>query len=96
MIQPGDVLFDAKHRFTAQVRSDGSLVTTAKESGSIHSLGAKLQSQPSCNGWTFWHVSRNGQDVPIDQFRDEIRAADAAGGDGCPSSAAASRNSRQP
>ena len=57
---------------------------------------AKLQSQPSCNGWTFWHVSRNGQDVPIDQFRDEIRAADAAGGDGCPSSAAASRNSRQP
>ena len=96
MIQPGDVLFDAKRRFTAQVRADGSLVTTAKESGSIHSLGAKLQSQPSCNGWTFWHVSRNGQDVPIDQFRDEIRAADAAGGDGCPSSAAASRNSRQP
>ena len=82
MIQPGDVLFDAKRRFTAQVRADGSLVTTAKESGSIHSLGAKLQSQPSCNGWTFWHVSRNGQDVPIDQFRDEIRAADAAGGDG--------------
>jgi len=96
MIQPGDVLFDAKRRFTAQVRADGSLVTTAKESGSIHSLGAKLQSQPSCNGWTFWHVSRNGQDVPIDQFRDEIRAADAAGGDGCPSTAAASRNSRQP
>ena len=96
MIQPGDVLFDAKRRFTAQVRADGSLVTTAKESGSIHSLGAKLQSQPSCNGWTFWHVSRNGQDVPIDQFRDEIRAADAAGGDGRPSSAAASRNSRQP
>ena len=81
-IQPGDVLFDAKRRFTAQVRADGSLVTTAKESGSIHSLGAKLQSQPSCNGWTFWHVSRNGQDVPIDQFRDEIRAADAASGDG--------------
>ena len=96
MIQPGDVLFDAKRRFTAQVRADGSLVTTAKESGSIHSLGAKLQSQPSCNGWTFWHVSRNGQDVPIDQFRDEIRTADAAGGDGLPSSAAASRNSRQP
>ena len=47
MIQPGDVLFDAKRRFTAQVRADGSLVTTAKESGSIHSLGAKLQSQPS-------------------------------------------------
>ena len=76
LIQPGDVLFDAKRRFSAQVRADGSLFTNAKETGSIHSLGAKLQSQPSCNGWTFWHIKRDGKDVLIDQFRDEARAAD--------------------
>jgi modification methylase len=76
MIQPGDVLFDAKRRFTARVRADGSLVTDGSESGSIHSLGAKLQSLPSCNGWTFWHIKRDGKDVPIDSFRDEVRAAD--------------------
>ena len=76
MIHPGDVLFDSKRRFTARVRADGSLVTDNSESGSIHSLGAKLQSLPSCNGWTFWHIKRDGKDVPIDSFRDEVRAAD--------------------
>ena len=76
LIEPGDVLFDSKRRFTARVRADGSLVTEASESGSIHSLGAKLQSLPSCNGWTFWHISRGGKDVVIDTFRDEVRAAD--------------------
>jgi hypothetical protein len=24
--------------------------------GSIHKVGAVLQDQPSCNGWTFWHI----------------------------------------
>ena len=76
LIEPGDVLFDSKRRFTARVRADGSLVTEASESGSIHSLGAKLQSLPSCNGWTFWHISRGGKDVVIDTFRDKVRAAD--------------------
>ena len=76
LIEPGDVLFDSKRRFTARVRADGSLVTDASESGSIHSLGAKLQSLPSCNGWTFWHISRGGKDVVIDTFRDQVRAAD--------------------
>ena len=76
LIEPGDVLFDSKRRFTARVRADGSLVTDSSESGSIHSLGAKLQSLPSCNGWTFWHISRDGKDVVIDTFRDQVRAAD--------------------
>ena len=76
LIEPGDVLFDSKRRFTARVRADGSLVTESSESGSIHSLGAKLQSLPSCNGWTFWHISRDGKDVVIDTFRDQVRAAD--------------------
>jgi DNA modification methylase len=73
LLNPGDRLFDARRRFTAQVRADGSLVTEDRESGSIHTLGAKLQSLPSCNGWTFWHVDQDGKEVPIDKFRDEIR-----------------------
>ena len=80
LIKPGDVLFDAKRRFSARVRADGSLVTDSRESGSIHSLGAKLQSLPSCNGWTFWHVSRDGTDKVIDSFREEVRAADEGAG----------------
>ena len=79
LIKPGDVLFDSRKRFTARVRADGSLVTDSKESGSIHSLGAKLQSLPSCNGWTFWHITRDGKPVSIDRFRDEVRAADQQG-----------------
>lgn len=73
-LKPGDMLFDSKKRFTARVRADGSLLTDNKQSGSIHVLGAKLQSLPSCNGWTFWHVERAGKPVLIDEFRSEIRA----------------------
>ena len=76
LIKPGDVLFDTRKRFMARVRADGSLITDGKESGSIHSLGAKLQSLPSCNGWTFWRISRGGEDVSIDSFRDQVRAAE--------------------
>jgi hypothetical protein len=57
------------------VRADGSLITDSQESGSIHSLGAQLQSLPSCNGWIFWHVERDGKPVLIDRFRDDIRAS---------------------
>ena len=48
MLKPGDKLFDSRKRFSAQVRADGSLVTTDKQSGSIHVLGA--------NGRIFHHA----------------------------------------
>jgi modification methylase len=32
-----------------------------------------LQSVPSCNGWTFWHVERHGQSVPLDSLRSTLR-----------------------
>ena len=73
-LQPGDQLTDAGRRFTAQVRADGSLVAADKSSGSIHSLGASLQGAPSCNGWTFWHIERQGKTVPIDDLRSALRA----------------------
>ena len=74
LLNPGDKLFDARKRFSAQVRADGSLVAKDKQTGSIHVLGAKLQNLPSCNGWTFWHVEKAGKTLLIDDLRNQIRA----------------------
>jgi len=74
LLKPGDRLFDVKKRFHAMVKADGSLLTEKKETGSIHALGAKLQGLPSCNGWSFWHVERNGKPVLIDTLREKVRA----------------------
>jgi modification methylase len=68
MITPGAIVTDAKRRWTAQVRVDGSLECGA-EKGSIHRLGALLQGAPSCNGWTFWHIESEGALKPIDSVR---------------------------
>ena len=65
----GDVLTDAKRRFRALVRADGSLASDCGATGSIHKLGATVQNAPACNGWTFWHVERDGTLAPIDTLR---------------------------
>jgi len=67
-IAPGAELSDKKGRFRATVRADGSIEAGA-EPGSIHGLGAKLQGAPSCNGWTFWHVTHEGEVKPLDALR---------------------------
>lgn len=67
-LTPGAVLMDSKRRWSATVRADGSLAV-AGESGSIHKMGATLQGAPSCNGWTFWHVEKEGKLHPIDTLR---------------------------
>lgn len=70
-LSPGTELTDKKGRFVAQVRADGSLECEGR-SGSIHKLGALLQDAPSCNGWTFWHMSdaeNGGAPKPIDALR---------------------------
>ncbi len=74
MIAPGSTLTDAKRRWTASVRADGSIACEA-HSGSIHKVGAALQGAPSCNGWTFWHVEQNGILQPIDALRQEHLAS---------------------
>ena len=73
LVKPGDRLFDAKRRFSVRVRADGSLLSDDYKTGSIHSLGASLQDLPSCNGWSFWHIERDGKAVVIDQLRDQVR-----------------------
>ena len=67
-IAPGTRVTDAKRRWQATVRADGSLAMTDGRVGSIHKLGATLQGAPSCNGWTFWHVDGAGLE-PIDTLR---------------------------
>ncbi len=67
-IAPGTVISDKRRRMLATVRTDGSLISGA-DSGSIHSLGAKLQGAPSCNGWSYWHIEHEGELKPIDALR---------------------------
>ena len=68
MVPPGTLLTDAKRRWQAEVRADGSLACDGR-TGSIHKVGAGLQGAPSCNGWTFWHVDGGGPLEPIDTLR---------------------------
>ncbi|WP_414713877.1 site-specific DNA-methyltransferase [Sphingomonas sp.] len=68
-LQPGSVLTDAKRRWRATVRADGSLLSDCGQAGSIHKLGASLQGAPACNGWTFWHQEADTGLAAIDALR---------------------------
>ena len=76
LLRPGEVLVGPKGK-AARVRADGTLVADGV-SGSIHQVGAALEGAPSCNGWTYWSFRRDGQTVPIDVLRQQIRADMAA------------------
>jgi len=73
MLRPGQTLTDMRGRHTARVRADGTLVTSEFR-GSIHQVGAHVQKAPACNGWQFWCVEERGKRVPIDIFRQKLRA----------------------
>ena len=72
LLRAGDVLYDDKGRHAARVRADGSLVA-GDLSGSIHKVGAMVQSQPACNGWTYWHFKTDKGLAPIDVLRAKVR-----------------------
>ena len=72
MLRPGEMLVSPSKK-AARVRADGTLVADGI-TGSIHQVGAHLEGAPSCNGWTYWHFRRDGQMVPIDVLRQQIRA----------------------
>ena len=74
LVEPGATLTDAKGRWRAKVRADASVEMDGK-SGSIHQIGAAAQGAPSCNGWTFWHVSDGGALVPLDDLRQRYTAS---------------------
>ncbi|MEO1066249.1 MAG: site-specific DNA-methyltransferase [Pseudomonadota bacterium] len=78
LLKPGVLLCDAKRRWTAVVRADGSLEIMTGDStgkaGSIHKAGAIVQGLDACNGWTFWHFAgESGKLEPIDALRTIIR-----------------------
>jgi modification methylase len=74
LVPPGATLVDAKRRWKASVRADGS-ISSGSHAGSIHKVGAALQGAPSCNGWTFWHVEEAGALKAIDALRQAHLAA---------------------
>ncbi|NTJ41543.1 site-specific DNA-methyltransferase [Agrobacterium larrymoorei] len=73
LVRPGQVLTDAKRRYSAIIRADGT-IASGGEAGSIHRLGAKVQGLDACNGWTFWHYEEGGNLKPIDDLRSVIRS----------------------
>lgn len=77
LVLAGEELVDTRERFRALVRADGTLVA-GPAVGSIHKIGALVQGHPSCNGWTFWHTSRNGVLTPLDDLRGQFRSQYAA------------------
>ena len=80
MLRPGEVLVGPRGA-TARVRADGTLIS-ANARGSIHQVGAAIEGAPSCNGWTYWHFRREGQTIPIDLLRQQVRAEMLAGDGG--------------
>ena len=64
LIEAGSTLTSKDGEYSAIVMANGSLKSGDIE-GSIHKVGAVLQDQPSCNGWTFWHIDG----VLIDDIR---------------------------
>ncbi len=73
MLRPGEELWSMNGRHKAKVRADGTLIGDDIK-GSIHQVGAHLEGAPSCNGWTYWQFKRDGQKVPIDLLRQQIRS----------------------
>ncbi|MGH6972273.1 MAG: site-specific DNA-methyltransferase, partial [Caulobacteraceae bacterium] len=76
-LRPGDLVWCPRGERSAKVRADGSLVM-GDLSGSIHKLGALVQSAPACNGWTYWHIRTDKGLAPIDVLRARARAEMAA------------------
>jgi modification methylase len=78
LLTAGALLVSRDGRHRAKVRADGTVIAR-DVSGSIHQVGAALEGAPSCNGWTFWcHETETGP-VPIDVYRQRLRAELAGG-----------------
>jgi modification methylase len=74
LISPGELLTDSKRRWTAKILADSSLEYCGQQ-GSIHKIGAAVQNAPACNGWTFWHVEKEGELAPLDSLRQAYLAS---------------------
>ncbi len=80
LLEAGAVLTCSKNKHKVKIHADGTVIAMNRVSdvrGSIHKVGASLQGAPSCNGWTFWHYEKDGERLPIDALRNEIRGISA-------------------
>jgi modification methylase len=68
LVEAGTTLHDRNRRVSAIVSADGSVIS-GELRGSIHQVGAAVQNAPSCNGWMFWYLEREGRLVPLDTLR---------------------------
>jgi modification methylase len=73
LVKAGETLYDPARRVAARVRADGS-IACRDASGSIHKIGAHVQGAEACNGWTFWHVMKGANLIPIDVLRQQLRS----------------------
>lgn len=73
LIQIGEKLYCSKQKNIAIVKADGS-IQSCDIVGSIHKIGAHHQGTESCNGWTYWHIIKDNNLLPIDTLREEIRS----------------------
>jgi hypothetical protein len=69
-INAGERLFTKDGRYSAEVQANATLICNGK-TGSIHSICTHLTKRGSTNGWTFWHVTRDGGPVSIDDLRED-------------------------
>ncbi len=70
-IKPGTRLYNLSKKIEAKVLVDGT-IKHEKTIGSIHSVGAKVQSQESCNGWKYWYILKGSKLISIDEHRKDI------------------------
>lgn len=77
LLRPGDEVWTPKGDRSARVRADGSLVC-GEMVGSIHKLGAMIEGQSACNGWTYWRLRTDKGLAPIDILREKMRRQMAA------------------
>jgi hypothetical protein len=67
------------HDFIARDRLEeflelGEIRVIGDIAGSIHKVGAMVQSAPACNGWTYWHFRTDKGLTPIDVLRAQVRS----------------------
>jgi modification methylase len=82
-LRPGDFLYDERRKYRARVKADATLIASGQAGevhGSIHKVAAEIQGLPTCNGWTYWCFDAGKKLVPIDLFRQKIRAETGASG----------------
>ena len=79
LIRSGTTLYDARRRWAAEIRADGTLFFDG-QAGSIHRIGARVQGLDACNGWTFWHFEDDGKLISIDELRTLARREMAKAG----------------